>query len=76
MRPRVKSLRPFISESAINVRANELGAAIRKDMGSGPITCICVLKGAFFFASDLIRAIGGEVKVKPTAPSTSEGRVD
>lgn len=52
----------LIDEARVRERIQELGAAIRRDYGPGtPIHLIGVLKGAFMFLSDLIRAIDGPV---------------
>ena len=59
-----KSLRTLISEKALKVRIEELGNSIRKNHGNNSIVCICVMKGAYFFASDLIRSIGGDVRLE------------
>ena len=59
-----KSLRTLISESALKVRIEELGSSIRKVHGNSPIVCICVLKGDYFFAADLIRSIAGDVRIE------------
>jgi len=57
----LKSLIPAI---ALQARIEELGKEIRRQHGPGPLTCICVLRGALFFAADLVRHIGGDVRLE------------
>lgn len=42
-------------------------------MGPEPITAICVLKGSVLFASDLVRAIPGDVRLEFLGVSSYEG---
>jgi hypoxanthine phosphoribosyltransferase len=52
----------LIDEATIQKRIQELGATIRRDYGAGtPIHLVAVLKGAFMFLADLIRALDGPV---------------
>jgi hypoxanthine phosphoribosyltransferase len=52
----------LIDEARLQSRIREVGAAIRRDYGPGtPIHLVTVLKGAFMFLADLIRAIEGPV---------------
>ena len=52
----------FIDQAALAVRVRELAAEIRRDHGvDTPVHLIGVLKGAFMFLSDLMRAIEGPV---------------
>jgi hypoxanthine phosphoribosyltransferase len=51
------SLRPLISEEAIQARILEIGQQITLDYPDGTLYLICILKGACFFLSDLARAI-------------------
>ena len=57
-------LQPLIPEGALQSRIQELGRNIRAQHGTGPLTCICVLRGALFFAADLVRNIGGDVRLE------------
>ena len=57
-------LKSLIPAMALQARIKELGKEIRKEHGSGPLTCICVLRGAIFFAADLVRHIGGDVRLE------------
>lgn len=42
---------------AIARRVHELGAAISRDYKAQPLVMVCVLKGAFIFFADLVRAL-------------------
>ena len=52
-------MQTLLSADEIEARVRALGAEIRRDH-AGPVHLICVLKGAFVFLSDLVRAIDGE----------------
>jgi hypoxanthine phosphoribosyltransferase len=54
-------------------RIEELGARIRADHGPVPIVAICVLKGSILFTADLIRAIGGDVRIEFLGVSSYHG---
>lgn len=47
----------LISEAQIAARNVQLGQEISKFYGGSPIAVICVLKGSFMFAADLVRHI-------------------
>ena len=66
-------LRALIPEDKLQARIGELGAQIRDQYGDQTITCICVLKGSFIFAADLVRAIGGNVKCEFLGVSSYQG---
>jgi hypoxanthine phosphoribosyltransferase len=55
---------PLISAERIQARVLELGNEIRRDLGPGELTLLCVLKGSFVFTADLARAIEGPVNVE------------
>jgi hypoxanthine phosphoribosyltransferase len=63
----------LIDEAALNERVTALGKEIRAVYGDEPITCIGVLKGSFIFLADLVRAIGGDVKVEFLGVSSYHG---
>jgi hypoxanthine phosphoribosyltransferase len=49
----------LLDEQTIRARIEELGRQIRAEYGAGtPIHLVTVLKGAFMFAADLVRALG------------------
>lgn len=54
---RTARLRPVFCREAIAARVRELGAEIDTVYGQEPLAAICVLKGAFIFFSDLMRAV-------------------
>ena len=66
-------LRVLIPEDRLQARIKELGAEIRAHYGDAPITCIAVLKGSFMFVADLVRAIGGDVKIEFLGVSSYHG---
>ena len=69
----MSNTRILIDEEALRERINELGKEIRAAYGEEPITCIGVLKGSFVFLADLVRAIGGDVKVEFLGVSSYHG---
>jgi hypoxanthine phosphoribosyltransferase len=50
------------TENEIRARVNELGIRINADMNDDgkPIVCVCVLRGAIMFYTDLMKAIDNE----------------
>lgn len=50
-------LQVLFSAEHIGRRVAELGRAITRDYAGQPLAVICILKGSFVFAADLIRAI-------------------
>jgi hypoxanthine phosphoribosyltransferase len=55
-------MQPLITEAQLTDRIADLGASIRGDYGPDtPIHLVAVLKGAFMFLADLMRAIDGPV---------------
>ena len=55
------SLEVLIEEAELAERVAEMGATIRRDFGANPVHLVAVLKGAFVFLADLVRAIDGPV---------------
>ena len=47
----MSQLQPLIPANALQLRIQELGEEIRVQHGTGAPTCICVLRGALFFAA-------------------------
>lgn len=70
---RVSNTRVLIDEAALQERITTLGREIRAQYGDEPITCIGVLKGSFIFLADLVRAIGGDVKIEFLGVSSYHG---
>ena len=63
----------LIGEDELSARINALAHEIRQDQPAGQIHLICVLKGAFLFLSDLIRAMDGHVTIDFMACSSYAG---
>src|SRR5258708_21848736 len=53
----------LISKSQIEQRVAEMGAEISRDFAGTELVALCVLKGAMFFCSDLMRNIAFDVKL-------------
>ena len=65
----------LISEAAIAQRTRELAAEIRRDYAAaGQLHMVCVLKGAFMFLADLVRAIDMPVTLDFMALSSYANR--
>ena len=71
----------MIGPDELAARINDLAKEIRQDFPAGQLHFICVLKGAFLFLGDLIRALEGDVTIDFMACSsygtgtTSSGEV-
>lgn len=59
----LEGLTVLIARDRIETRVRELAQEISRDCGPGPLLAIVILKGAFVFAADLIRAIEIPVEV-------------
>lgn len=57
------SMQPIIDQEAIALRVRELGASISTHYGDEPLVMVCVLKGAFIFFADLVRAMSIDPEV-------------
>lgn len=66
-------LKTLLDEETLQERVRTLGTEIREVYGDEPITVIAVLKGSFIFVADLVRAIGGDVKVEFLGVSSYHG---
>lgn len=53
----------LIEQEELAARITALAQEIRQDLPSGHLHFICVLKGAFLFLGDLIRATEGQVSI-------------
>ena len=53
----------LIDQEELSARIADLAREIRRDSPSGSLHFVCVLKGAFLFLGDLIRAMEGEVTI-------------
>ena len=75
----------LFDEATIARRIDALAQEIRRDYGADtPIHLVAVLKGAFMFLADLMRAIGGDVtlrfhgrvELRPGTQSSGEVRLN
>jgi hypoxanthine phosphoribosyltransferase len=64
---------PFISEERLRIRIAEMARELRRDFPNGDLHLIGVLKGAFLFLGDLIRAMEGGVTIDFMALSSYAG---
>jgi hypoxanthine phosphoribosyltransferase len=65
----------LIEEAQLSARVKEMGAMIRADYGRDtPVHLVAVLKGAFMFLADLVRAIEGPATCDFMAVSSYGGR--
>lgn len=53
----------LIDQDELTARINALAQEIRHDTPAGQLHFICVLKGAFLFLGDLVRATEGQVSI-------------
>jgi hypoxanthine phosphoribosyltransferase len=53
----------MIDQDELSARINAVAQEIRADYPGGQLHFVCVLKGAFMFLSDLIRATDGQVSI-------------
>src|SRR5688500_18461813 len=63
----------LIGEDELSARINALAHEIRQDLPAGQIHLIAVLKGAFLFLGDLLRAMDGHVTIDFMACSSYAG---
>lgn len=64
---------PLIPADAIQARITEMAADIRRDAPDAPLHVVCVLKGAFLFMADLVRALGGDITLDFIAVASYSG---
>jgi hypoxanthine phosphoribosyltransferase len=62
---RMSSAKPtvLIDQDELQARITALAHEIRQDFPAGQLHLVCVLKGAFLFLGDLIRAMDGHVSI-------------
>ena len=53
----------FLSQAEIQVLVDELAAKIRADYAGKTLLLVCVLKGAYAFTADLMRALNMDVEI-------------
>ena len=63
----------LIDQDELSARIAALAQEIRHDLPAGQIHLICVLKGAFLFLGDLIRAMPGHITIDFMAVSSYAG---
>lgn len=63
----------LIDQEELAARIHALAQEIRADFPSGQLHFLCVLKGAFLFLGDLVRAIEGQVSIDFMACSSYGG---
>jgi hypoxanthine phosphoribosyltransferase len=56
-------LAPLLSAATIEARIQDLAAEIRHDLAGGDVVVVGVLKGAFMFVADLVRALAMPVEI-------------
>ena len=66
-------LREFISTSTLQERIAELGKTISEDYKNEELIIVVLLRGSFIFASDLVRAIEGDLVVDFMVVSSYQG---
>lgn len=57
------SMRTVISREQLADRIREMGRQLNEELPDEPIIALCVLKGAVFFMTDLVRAIDRDVAI-------------
>jgi hypoxanthine phosphoribosyltransferase len=62
-RPMSERLLTMLSAETIAARVRELGAVITREYEGRPLVLVCVLKGSFVFAADLMRTIDLPLRV-------------
>ena len=63
----------YIDKETISARVKELAAQMEKDYAGKTLTILCILKGAFVFASDLMRAYKGPCEISFVRLSSYQG---
>jgi hypoxanthine phosphoribosyltransferase len=63
----------LIDQDELSARITALAAEILRDHAAGPLHLVCVLKGAFLFMGDLIRAMNAPVTIDFMALSSYGG---
>jgi hypoxanthine phosphoribosyltransferase len=66
-------LSPYISESKIQIRINEIAETLNKKLKGKDVVAICVLKGAFVFYSQLIRKLDFDIRCDFLAVTSYSG---
>ena len=69
----VDNPKPLYTEAQIKNRITELASDIQSAFNNEPVTVIGVLKGAFIFTADLVRALNVPVQVEFIGVASYEG---
>ena len=62
--PNVPPTKILYTAEQIDSRVQELGAQITRDYKGGSLVVLCILKGSFVFAADLVRAIDLPLRIE------------
>ncbi len=68
-----KTFRPYISQGQIQKEIQRLAAEVQQDMQGKRPVFVCILNGAFMFASDFMKAYQGECEIAFVRLSSYEG---
>ena len=67
-------IRKLISEKEISARVKELSNLLYSEYGKDEVVFICTLKGAVFFACDLLKAFKGDGRIEFLRVSSYSGK--
>ena len=67
-------IRKLISEKEINARVKELSNLLYSEYGKDEVVFICTLKGAVFFACDLLKKYKGDARLEFLRVSSYSGK--
>lgn len=67
-------IRKLISEKEINARVKELSNILYSEYGKDEVVFICTLKGAVFFACDLLKKYKGDARLEFLRVSSYSGK--
>ena len=70
----MKKIKELISEKEIKKRVKELSNEIYNIYGSEKVVFICTLKGAVFFACDLLKNYKGDARIEFVRASSYKGK--
>lgn len=70
----MKKIKKLFKESEINKRVKELSNELYSEYGSEKVVFVCTLKGAVFFACDLLKKYKGEARLEFLRASSYKGK--